>query len=312
MRFQQPGMIYHAKKMKEGFTLIELLVVIAIIAILIGLLLPAVQKVRDAAARTQSQNNLKQMTLATHSYTDANGGFPNGYGYPSQFQNGMVLGCAFFVILPYMEQQNVYNQAYSSDIITNSSGWTYNWHYSGYNSSLVSGKIKSYIHPGDYSLTQGGSNVKAPLSYLYNGYLYTSLTMAKISDGTSNTAAYTEGLAYCPYKFSDPYYTANYTRGGWNYNEYGNSSSNYQYAPTENGGGITYNWSPKFSYTWQTFQPMPKVTACNDSMAQSMSVSGLQLSLLDGSVRNVSTGVSWQTFNAAHTPQGGEVLGSDW
>jgi prepilin-type N-terminal cleavage/methylation domain-containing protein/prepilin-type processing-associated H-X9-DG protein len=127
------------RRARDGFTLIELLVVIAIIAILIGLLLPAVQKVREAAARTQCKNNFKQMGLAAHNYHDAFGRLPSGHEIgltwyskiprdppPSGVQrNGYPVAGPFFSwmtqILPFIEQEIIFRQ-------WNQSAWPW-WQY---------------------------------------------------------------------------------------------------------------------------------------------------------------------------------------
>src|SRR5262249_13167860 len=96
---------------REGFTLIELLVVIAIIAILIGLLLVAVQKVREAANRAQCLNNLKQIALAAHHHHDAKRRFPTGGRLPVDMGGRPALGTTLWVeLLPYIEQDNLHRK----------------------------------------------------------------------------------------------------------------------------------------------------------------------------------------------------------
>jgi len=182
----------------RGFTLIELLVVIAIIAILIGLLLPAVQKVREAAARIKCANNLKQLGIACHMYQDANTGLPPsvlvGPGIGWNDENNIGPNWAI-LILPYIEQDNLYKQQVAS--ITNYQSWAksggggndQNWR------NLSTTPLQSYTCPSEsFGSTVGGRSGR-------------------------NWARGNYGANAGPY---DPGATAN-GGGGGNYNSWGSS-----------------------------------------------------------------------------------------
>jgi prepilin-type N-terminal cleavage/methylation domain-containing protein/prepilin-type processing-associated H-X9-DG protein len=152
----------------RGFTLIELLVVIAIIAILIGLLLPAVQKVREAAARAQCQNNMKQIVLASHNYDSANGQLPPGilgHANFTQQNNGFTFGApcvgALAFLLPYIEQNNLYMsmsanapspQQFFQQVQANQNAANPWWNYGSY-FSAAQAKVKTYQCPSDTTST---------------------------------------------------------------------------------------------------------------------------------------------------------------
>jgi prepilin-type N-terminal cleavage/methylation domain-containing protein len=159
---------------RRGFTLIELLVVIAIIAILLGLLVPAVQKVRSAAARTQSVNNLKQLGLALHNFNDTNKSLPPTFGWRPKPPSGQIYsaggayGTAYFHLLPFVEQGPLYqssNQVRSTMTIVGGPGFTQTYTWPPGTTTTVqlgAGAPQTYISTYDYT--------QPPYNY---GYKYT-------------------------------------------------------------------------------------------------------------------------------------------
>jgi prepilin-type N-terminal cleavage/methylation domain-containing protein/prepilin-type processing-associated H-X9-DG protein len=204
---------------RPGFTLIELLVVIAIIAILIGLLLPAVQKVREAAARIQCANNLKQLGLAAHNYHGDNGQFPPGVYQLSFAAAPKYRGVTLFVyLLPYLEQNNLFRGWDMTNPLNNTAGGA---------SARTATVLKVLVCPSDtitqnpivsgglyYALTSyggnGGSRSYDPQDATDDGIFFvigpgsqtapngSPIRIADVTDGLSNTLLFGERSHFDP------------------------------------------------------------------------------------------------------------------
>ena len=310
-------------KLRSAFTLIELLVVIAIIAILIGLLLPAVQKVRSAAARAQSQNNVKQIMLANHSFHDANGIIPplSAIAVPGSGQP--VSG--YFWILPYIEQNAIYQLG-----ISNGGAWpapppnTEADRRAGMSASAK--LVKTYLSPRDPSSpdttwTEGNGGTWAHCNYAMNHAVYgvpvdpvagvdviskvtkgnARFTLLSLTDGTSNTVGIGEQYGICG-AAGNP--DGRYHKL-WAYN----LQWLYQQGPyfdtrlmTSTGTNIVA------TSTAAPPQSQPTINNCDPYKVQA--IDGVcVVGMMDGSVRGVTPNVDQTTWCRALWPQDGLVLG---
>ncbi len=279
---------------RSGFTLIELLIVLAIIAILIGLMIPAVMRVREGAARLQSINNLKQIVLATQDFAQCHAGnLPSIDGNERSRNPSQSL---FTVLLPFIEEGNAYKQ---------------------YMRTGLPPVVWFYLSPADPTVP---ANYQAfPVcSYAANAWVYGGVphTLYTFRDGTSTTIAFAEHYAYnCGDRYF--YYTV---------------ARNFPILPSRRAtfadGGPIRNWrnlgdvSPVSSgnppvsrasrYGDTTFQAAPPVDQCAPCIAQTPHPSGMLTAFADGSVHTLSPRIAPPIYWGMVTPRGGEIVDPDW
>jgi len=274
---------------RKGFTLIELLVVIAIIAILIGLLLPAVQKVREAAARMSCSNNLKQIALAAHNYEGVNQKFPPGLNINTDTGSGNSNWIsALTYLLPYIEQDNVYKiipqEVLQHPVIApvNSSGPTW-W--------------------GSISVTgPNGAGATAPTVVASRANIKTYLCPADSAENKTQTTGVFIGLT-----ISGSTLTGTYNANGGNANDSGRTN----YVGCAGQFGDAYSYSGVYTANSKT-----KITAITDGTSNTImfgeTLGGIETSPRDFTLSWMGAGslplywglptpAQWYTFGSRHT-----------
>jgi prepilin-type N-terminal cleavage/methylation domain-containing protein len=321
-----------------GFTLIELLVVIAIIAILMSLLVPAVQKVREAAARTQTNNNLRQCGIAIHNYHGVFNKFPNAAwtgGIFTQQKRTM-----WFQLLPYVEQDNVYKNDVHNAVVgaylapsdpyistpdgkTNFAANIRLFAYASMTAANANNAV-STASPGvpTGSGLQGTTNQVGGMTLTVGAS--SGLTLARIPDGTSNTFMLATRYADCgATTIQSTYYSAG-PHGDMFYTPQSGITQLYSWSPpTTSKGGFfgagAHNAPADRSNTQAIFLVAPKGTStdCGSTSEYSMwahafSAGGMSVALADASVRALDPTISATTYCYALCPSDGNPLGNDW
>lgn len=302
--------------LRRGFTLIELLVVIAIIAVLIALLVPAVQKVRDAAARTQCLNNLKQIGIACHNIHDTykvlppvGPNFNPANGFTQNAQNaiqrsgpyqGKVGGSLCIFLLPYLEQTALYNSYLTSGL-----------------GAVTTAIVPAYICPAEpFQAGSSGYGMSSVIAswhfgnYAGNFYVFGNPTGSPITVG-AYTSSNIEGAARIPTTFQDGTSNTIMFAERWG----GKCGGGSLLWGDANGG-----WREDFCDTQSTAYPSCPLfqtfsqaqSSCNSSYANSLHIGGIPVVLGDASVRIVTDAISAGTWAQACDPRDGNVLGSDW
>jgi prepilin-type N-terminal cleavage/methylation domain-containing protein len=295
-----------------GFSLVELLVVIAVIGTLIGMLLPAVQKVRGAAARIACSNNLSQFGKAVHSYSTNQDTLPPLFASKTSKPAGPYNGSFHFTILPYMEQQPLYDLGVAS---AGGNTWVAGGVAAPPTNMLKSVVIKPYLCPADVTHSDGfpAGQPKnfAATSYLANCQVfggrssvlgqYPLYTLTNLPDGTTNTVAMAEGFAGCQTDAA-----RQWAAPGWNWVV----PNSHRFSAVFGTGNVSWQSG------WGNWNQPPQLGAtqaeCEVTQPQGNHPGACLVLMLDGSVRAVAAGVTQPTWQSVIGPNDATVVPSDW
>ena len=300
---------------RRGFTLIELLVVIAIIAILIGLLVPAVQKIRESADRLRTNNNLKQLGLAVHGFHDNFKKFPDAFASGGAITTNVPM---WIQLMPFVEQDNLYRN--------------YTTNYNAIVPTFLAPSDPFNTDPGGklnfaanirlfgnstYSTAANGVSASAGTTVITPAVAGTAairsgMTLGRFPDGTTNTIMLATRFADCNNSYSTTAAAATTAGGGTNwYSHPGLTTGGFF------GGGSNLGAAARGTATDSTlmFQVAPTNVLCNGAASiygHGFGTGGMSVALADGSVRNIRADMLPFTYQSSLCPADGNPLGATW